>query len=170
MGRPLADESLADEPPIEPGYRKPIYSEAADYFRIKSFSTIRHWWKTRQKLLKGCTFKKHAPKWPRLEKELVRLFTAARERNKIVTVQWFRRMSAEVWKCLYPNENGVFVFSPGWFWQLLRRAGIVRRPMTKAASKPPSKVITTVNSSIQFIRKHSRRQGEESYLSRRVAV
>jgi hypothetical protein len=37
MGRPLADESLADEPPIEPGYRKPTYSEAADYFRIQSF-------------------------------------------------------------------------------------------------------------------------------------
>jgi hypothetical protein len=86
MGRPLADGFLADEPPIEPGYRKPTYYEAADYFRIKSFSTVRRWWKTREKLLKGCTLKKHAPKWPQLEKELVRLFTAAREIYKIVTV------------------------------------------------------------------------------------
>jgi hypothetical protein len=66
MGRPLAlaDEPLADEPPIEPGYRKPTYSEAADYFRIKNWTTVRHWWKTMAKLLKGCIRKKHAPKWP----------------------------------------------------------------------------------------------------------
>jgi hypothetical protein len=114
MGRPLADESLADEPPIGPGYRMPTYSEAADYFRIKSFSTVRHWWKIREKLLKSYTLKKHAPKWPQLEKELMRLFTVARKRNKIITIHWFQRMSAaEVWKCLYSNENGVFVFSHG---------------------------------------------------------
>jgi hypothetical protein len=93
----------------------------------------------------------------------VRLFTAAKERNKIVTVHWFRRTSAEVWKCLYPSNNSVFVFSHGWFWKFLRRAGIVRRRVTKAASKPPSEVVRTVNSFIQFVRKHSRRQRKGSY-------
>jgi hypothetical protein len=38
IGRPLAlaDEPLGNKPPIEPGYRKPTYSETADYFRIKN--------------------------------------------------------------------------------------------------------------------------------------
>jgi hypothetical protein len=163
IGRPLADKPLANDPPIEPGYRMPTYSEAADYFRIKRLTTVSYWWKTRETLLKGCVTQKHAPKWPQLENELVRLFTATRERNKIVTMHWFRRTSAEVWKCLYPSNNSVFVFSHGWFWKFLRRAGIVRRRVTKAASKPPSEVVRTVNSFIQFVRKHSRRQGEESY-------
>jgi hypothetical protein len=63
----------------------------------------------------------------------------------------------------YPSENGLFVFSHGWFWQFLGRAGIVHRRITKAASKPPAEVVKTVNSFIQFARKHSRRQGEGSY-------
>jgi hypothetical protein len=35
--------------------------------------------------------------------------------------------------------------------------------VTKAASKPPAEVIRTVNSFIQFVRKHNRRQREGSY-------
>jgi hypothetical protein len=57
----------------------------------------------------------------------------------------------------------VFVFSHGWFWQFLRRAGIIRQRITKAASKPPSKMVKIMNSFIQFVRKHSRRQGKGSY-------
>jgi hypothetical protein len=153
VGRPLSDE-----PPIEePGYRRPTLLEAADYFRIKSRLTVGNWWRQKDELLKGYKPKKHTPRWPHLEKELVRLFTIARERNKIVTVHWFRRTAAEVWKCLYSGGSDVFVFSHGWFWQFLRRAGIVRRRITKAASKPPSEVVRTVNSFIQFVRKHSRR-------------
>jgi hypothetical protein len=152
IGKPLSNE-----PPIEPGYRRPTLSEAADYFRVKNRTTIGGWWKGREKLLQSYRPKKHTPKWPQLEEELVRLFTAAREKNKIVTVHWLRRTSAEVWKWLYPGGTDVFVFSHGWFWQFLRRAGIIRRRITKAASKPPSEIMRTVNGFIKFVRKHNRR-------------
>jgi hypothetical protein len=92
VGRPLSDEPLIEEP----GYKKPIFSEAADYFRIKSRLTVGNWWRQKNELLKGYKPKKHTPKWPHLEKELVRLFTIARKRNKIVTMHWFQRTAAEV--------------------------------------------------------------------------
>jgi hypothetical protein len=158
-GRPIADEPLIEEL----GYRRPIFEKATEYFKIKHSNTVRGWWKARDKLLAGSKPKKYTPKWPQLEKELVKLFTAAREKHKIVTVQWFRRMAAEVWKWLYPEGSSVFVFSHGWFWQFLRRAGIIRWRVTKAASKPPSEVVRTVNSFIQFIRKNSRRRREGLY-------
>jgi hypothetical protein len=62
IGRPLADKPLANDPPIEPGYRRPTYSEAADYFRIKRLTTVSYWWKPGETLLKGCVTQKHAPK------------------------------------------------------------------------------------------------------------
>jgi hypothetical protein len=93
----------------------------------------------------------------------MRLFIIARKRNKIITMHWFRRTATKVWKCLYPGGSDVFVFSHGWFWQFLRRAGIIRRRITKTASKPPSEMVKTVNSFIQFVRKHSRRQGKKLY-------
>jgi hypothetical protein len=46
IGKPLSNE-----PPIEPGYRRPTLSEAADYLRIKNRTTIGGWWKGREKLL-----------------------------------------------------------------------------------------------------------------------
>jgi hypothetical protein len=167
-GIPITDEPLVEDL----GYRRPIFEGATEYFKIKHSNTVRGWWKARDKLLAGNKPRKHTPKWPQLEKELVKLFTAAREKHKIVTVQWFRRTAAEVWRWLYPEGSSVFVFSHGWFWQFLRRAGTVRRRVTKAALKPPSEVVRTVNSFIQSIRKNSRRRGEGSCyaMSRRVAV
>jgi hypothetical protein len=70
-----------------------------------------------------------------------------------------RRIAQLLWHQLYPESTTLFVFSHGWFWWFLRRAGIVRRRVTKAAFKAPDQLTRTVNSFIQFVRKHSRRQG-----------
>jgi hypothetical protein len=96
------------------------------------------------------------PKWPALEQELVARFTAARNDNKIVTIHWFRRGSQQIWQQLYPHIPEVFVFSHGWFWQCLHRHNIVRRRITKMATKTPEVVAEVTNSFIQFIRRNSR--------------
>jgi hypothetical protein len=73
-------------------------------------------------------------------------------------------MSQQIWDLLYPTElSGVLVFSNGWFWRFLRRYSIVRRRITKVATKQPAEVVHVTNSFIQFIRKHNRR--EDDYAS-----
>jgi hypothetical protein len=98
------------------------------------------------------------PKWPRLEEELLKRFIAARGSNKIVIVHWFRRMAQELWQRLYPNFPELFVFSNGWFWKFLQRHNIVRRRITKVATKPPEELVKVTNAFIQYIRKRSRRE------------
>jgi hypothetical protein len=63
-------------------------------------------------------FSTHPPKWPALEKTLVKHFTVARTENKIVTVHWSRRMAQQIWQRLYPQLADVFVFSNGWFLEV----------------------------------------------------
>jgi hypothetical protein len=100
----------------------------------------------------------YPPKWPALEKTLVEHFTAARAENKIVTVHWFRRMSQQIWQILYPQAADIFVFSNGWVWKFLRRHGIMRRRITKVATRPPEEVVKVINCFIQYIRRNNRRE------------
>jgi hypothetical protein len=76
--RPKRGRPIADELPVEElGYRRPTFEEAAEYFKIESPNTVRGWWKARDKLLAGSKPRKHTPRGPQLEKELVKLFAAA---------------------------------------------------------------------------------------------
>jgi hypothetical protein len=137
------------EGPVEEGYRRPTTAEAKDYFLIQAESTIRSWWSAREKIFGGNMPTAYPPRWPDLEKELVKQFTTARRAHKIVTIYWFRRMSQQIWDLLYPTElSGVFVFSNGWFWRFLRRYSIVRRRITKVATKQPAEVVHVTNSFI----------------------
>jgi hypothetical protein len=122
----------------EEGDNRPTLLEATEYFRIARESTIHTWWKNRDKIFgKRSVFSAYPPKWPALEKTLVEHFIAARRENKIVTVHWFRRIAQKIWQSLYPKLADVFIFSNGWFWRFLRRHCIVRRRITKVATKPP---------------------------------
>jgi hypothetical protein len=143
---------LATLPDPEEGYRRPTAAEAARYFNIASENTVRSWWREREKIFGKVSITKSYPlKWPALENELVKRFEAARKRNKIVTIHWFRRISQLIWKHLYPNLPDLFVFSNGWFWRFLQRHNIVRRRITKVATKPPEKIVKITNAFIQYI-------------------
>jgi hypothetical protein len=144
----------------EEGFRRPTTVEASDYFLIRNRSTIRDWWLQRDKIFGGPIPKPYPSKWPVLEKGLMKHFKAARDNNKIVTVHWFRRVSQQIWQRLYPQISEVFVFSNGWFWRFLRRHGIVRRRITKVATKTPAEVVDVANCFIQYIRRNNRREDD----------
>jgi hypothetical protein len=75
------------EEPVEDGFRRPTMAEAAAYFKISGgITTIQGWWRIRESIWKGAMPKSMPPKWPRLEKELLKRFIAARGSNKIVIV------------------------------------------------------------------------------------
>jgi hypothetical protein len=78
------------EPFQKEGYRRPTLSEATEYFKIQNRSIVSSWWADKKLILGGGILKAHPPKWPALEDELLKLFTAARADGKIVTVHWFR--------------------------------------------------------------------------------
>jgi hypothetical protein len=81
----------------EKGYRRPTAIEAAQYFNIKSDSTVCTWWAQRKEIFGGVSIAKSYPlNWPALEHTLVKHFEAARARNKIVTIHWFRRISQQI--------------------------------------------------------------------------
>jgi hypothetical protein len=81
----------------EEGFKRSTRRETAQYFRITNHSTIFEWWTQRDKIFGNkSVFTPCPPKWPALEKTLVEHFTAARAKNKIVTVYWFRCMSQQI--------------------------------------------------------------------------
>jgi hypothetical protein len=146
------------EDSVEDGFRRPTSKEAAVYFQIASEKTVRKWWESRDRIFGSKIPRSVVPKWPALEEELIKRFTAARNENKIVTVHWFRRVSQQIWEQLYPHISEVFVFSHGCFWRCLHRHGIVRRRITKVATKTPQAVADVTNCFIQFVRRNSCRE------------
>jgi hypothetical protein len=144
----------------EEDFRRPTGAEARDYFLIRNVSTIQTWWAKRDKTFGGPMPKPYTPKWPALEKELMKQFRTVRDNNRIVTVHWFRRVSHQIWQQLYPQVSEVFLFSNGWFWRFLRRHGIVRRRITKVATKTPAEVVDVANCFIQYIRRNNRREDD----------
>jgi hypothetical protein len=67
-------------------------------------------------------------------------------------------MSQQIWQTLYPQSINIFVFSNGWFWRFLRRHNIVRRRITKMATKSLEEVVKMINCFIQYIRRNNRRE------------
>jgi hypothetical protein len=144
----------------EEGFRRPTAAEARDYFLIRNASTIQTWWAKRDKIFAGPMPKPYSLKWPALEKELMKQSGTARDNNRIVTVHWFRRVSHQIWQQLYPQVSEVFVFSNVWFWRFLRRHGIVRRRITKVATKTPAEMVDVADCFIQYIRRNNRRKDD----------
>ncbi|KAG6269808.1 hypothetical protein E4U47_003971 [Claviceps purpurea] len=94
------------------GYRNPSQDEASKMFQIPML-TITTWWRKRDEE----TFKK-----------------AARRLKKPITTGWFRRVSREIFRELYPSHVGVFTFSNGWYIGFKMRNSLVRRRITKQAT------------------------------------
>jgi hypothetical protein len=81
---------LGIDPVEEKGYKRPIIEEARAYFKIKNKSIISIWWNQKEVIFGGSMPKAHSFRWPGLETELVKQFTAARNNGKIVIIHWFR--------------------------------------------------------------------------------
>jgi hypothetical protein len=90
---------LAGLPDVEEeGYGRPTSAEAARYFNITRDTTVHTWWFNREKIFGDINITKSYPiKWPALEKELVKQFTAARENNK---------MSQSTGFGVFPSKSG----------------------------------------------------------------
>ncbi|KAG6189420.1 hypothetical protein E4U36_005108 [Claviceps purpurea] len=119
------------------GYRSPSQDEASKMFQIPML-TMTTWWRKRDEE----KFKKAVDRiisWPLFEKELYARFLEARRLNKPITTGWFRRVSREIFRELYPSHVGVFTFSNGWYIGFKMRNLIVRRRITKQATRSPEK-------------------------------
>jgi len=132
----IKGRSLQGIPTPPTGYRHPTLVEAATYYGIASARTISGWWSTQEALFNPKR-KDYSPRWPELEAKLWDLFIEARGKRRIVTQHWFRRTSIALFSELYPDCSQLFVFSTGWFRGFLNRHSIVRRRLTKQASKTP---------------------------------
>jgi hypothetical protein len=100
----------------ETGYRRPTAAEAARYFNVTRDTTIHTWWSKREKIFGNIKITKSYPlKWPALEKELVKHFNAAREKNKTVTVHWFRRYHSKSGNAYTPAFPNYLSFQMGGF-------------------------------------------------------
>jgi hypothetical protein len=78
------------DPVEKEGYKRPTMEETREYFKIKHKTTISGWWLQRKAIFGGSMPKARPLRWPKLEIKLVKLFTAARNNGKIITVHWFR--------------------------------------------------------------------------------
>ncbi|KAG6137608.1 hypothetical protein E4U12_000497 [Claviceps purpurea] len=120
------------------GYRNPSQDEASKMFQIPML-TMTTWWRKRDEE----KFKKAVDRvisWPLLKKELyARFLEAARRLKKPITTGWFRRVSREIFRELYPSHVGVFTFSNGWYIGFKMRNSIVRRRITNQATRSPEK-------------------------------
>ncbi|KAG6020979.1 hypothetical protein E4U19_006041 [Claviceps sp. Clav32 group G5] len=110
------------------------------------------WWQNRDKE----KFKKVVDRvilWPRLEKKLYARFLEARRLKKPITTGWFTRVSREIFSAHYPLHTGIFTFSNGWYTGFKRRYLIVRRRITKQATRSPERYREIVCSFLRFIRR-----------------
>lgn len=86
-------------------------------------------------------------KWPDLEDALYTAFLQHREAGRIVTGGWFRRKTKLLWGQIYPYAPwATFYYSVGWLRGFFKRYMIVRRRLTKMATKLPGEYVTIVNS------------------------
>ena len=124
-----------DQPICPPGFRSPTFQEASEFFKIPK-TTVYRWWKARDPIVIKEYSKNYLLHRPKLEAELHKLFLARRTKNMIVSKAWFRRESKAAFRRLYLGQNHLFKFA-GWFTAFKLRNRIVRRRITKKASKLP---------------------------------
>ncbi|KAI8416164.1 hypothetical protein FOFC_03070 [Fusarium oxysporum] len=119
------------------GYRKPFQREAATYFQVP-ISTISDWWRhdiinlEREK-------RSYSPQWPLLEKQLFQEFIQRRAQQEVITTGWFRRRATEIFRESVTDQSLVklFTFSNGWWIGFKRRFNIIKRRVTKRATRQP---------------------------------
>lgn len=144
-------------------FKQPTSVDAALNFKIPE-RTIRDWWRKRDEYLPNRQTRMYTPHWPDLEKELFLRFKTARENHKVVTTSWFRLHARRLFGQLYPEAPHLFTFSNGWWRGFLRRHAIVKRRITKQATKRPEEYIAVVNKFLQFIRRVSFQRGQSQHI------
>jgi hypothetical protein len=135
------------------GYRKPFQREAATYFQVP-ISTISDWWRhdiinlEREK-------RSYSPQWPLLEKQLFQEFIQRRAQQEVITTGWFRRRATEIFRESVTDQSLVklFTFSNGWWIGFKRRFNIIKRRVTKRATRQPEEFKEICGSFCKFIRR-----------------
>jgi hypothetical protein len=124
--------------------RPPTLNEASLFFQIPK-STIRLWARDPQKIIEQAgNSRRDTPvvfvcMWPEIEKKLFDDFVDRRKQGRRVGDGWFRRKALLFWKQTYPDlQDGLFVFSRGWFNGFLSRHRVVLRFVTNTAQSLPS--------------------------------
>jgi len=101
-------------------------------------------------------------KWEVLERELYDQFRMRRASGRIVRRGWFRRISNEIFKKVYPKEQLTsFPFSNGWFRSFLSWHHISLRFITNKASQLPADFADAIRNWVRFNRRNSQLRPEE---------
>ena len=152
--------------PINPGsrtteYRHPSHGEAAGYFKIPK-ATIHGWWQEQEKIVlqRGMTYRVENTRWicewPEMEEELFNEFIEKRQAGRVIGRGWFRRTARRLFCKHYGGDNeGLFVFSNGWFLKFQKRWRISSRAITKTASRLPDEYRQLVINWLRFNRRNS---------------
>lgn len=149
---------IREPQPLAPeGYRYPTYHEAEAWYKIPN-RTITSWW-LRQDIILTHPPRRRAACWPEVEALLFEEFIEARSRSFCVTQAWFRQQKKRIWNTLYPEST--FAFSHGWFVGFCYRYSIVRRRVTKVATKAPDDIILAANNFVRFVRRLSQPKERE---------
>ncbi|KAI1102571.1 hypothetical protein F4804DRAFT_312677 [Jackrogersella minutella] len=117
FARPNREIEADEFEPLEPGFRRPSFVEAAAFFKLNNM-TVGTWWHRRHDILEGNYNKNNIikPEWPELEERLYVAFLDRRSQHKAATRAWFKVNSTRIFNELYPSGlNQVFIFSAGWF-------------------------------------------------------
>lgn len=136
----------------------PSLRDAVQHFQIP-LSTIQGWNVDRESFIEEHT-RKLCPKWPELEAQVYFYFLERRTKGKVVTTSWFRRKAQAIYKELYPDQSSRLPFSTSWWRGFLRRHNIVKRRVTKQATKRPEDYIEVVNKFLRFVRRISTLRSE----------
>ncbi|KAM5380051.1 hypothetical protein ACJZ2D_003698 [Fusarium nematophilum] len=144
-------------------FKPPSLRDAADHFKI-SHTTIAGWWRHRDDILPHRQTRQYSPYWPKLEEELYSEFQGARKRRKVVTTSWFRIRARQIFARMNPGFPHLFTFSNGWWQGFLRRHNIVKRRVTKQATKRPEEYIDIINRFLRFLRRISIQRGRSDHM------
>ena len=150
--------------------RKPTRAEVVERFNIAK-SNLSRWKKEEaegkfKELAKGqCRGSGggRKRKWEELERELYDQFRMRRASGRIVRRGWFRRISNEIFKKVYPTEQLTsFPFSNGWFRSFLSWHHISLRFVTNKASQLPADFADAILNWVRFNRRNSQPHPEDS--------
>jgi len=165
--------SYWDSPSIQIGPTKrpkPTQAEVVKRFKVTK-SNLSRWRKEEaegkfNELAKGQCLGRgggRKPKWEKLARELYDLFRIHRACGRIVGRGWFRRISNDIFKMVYPTEQLTsFPFSNGWFRNFLSWHHISLRFITNNASQLPAHFADSILNWAQYNRRNSQPRPEDS--------